>query len=46
MQAGARDGVSFKIYGKSGQERIIDLPANLIANFNEKMVEAAKTRGK
>jgi hypothetical protein len=46
MKAGMNDGISFKIFGKSGEERIINLSAGLVAAFNEKMAEAAKMRGK
>jgi hypothetical protein len=44
MQAGATSGVSFKIYSRGGLERVIDLPPDLIADFNAKMAEAAKMR--
>jgi hypothetical protein len=46
MKAGAKDGISFKIFGKDGSERIINLNADLVAAFDEKMIDAAKMRAK
>lgn len=46
LRAGSKEGISFKIFGKNGDERIVSLSPSLIAEFNEKMAEAAKMRGK
>jgi len=42
LQRGASSGISFKIYGRNADERIVNIPASTIAEFNAKMVEAAK----
>jgi hypothetical protein len=44
LRAGAKDGVSFKIYGKNGDERVINLSPALIEEFNAKVAEAVKLR--
>lgn len=44
LRSGAKDGISFKIYSKSGAERIINIPAEIVAQFNEKVAEAQKMR--
>lgn len=44
MRAGAKDGISFKIYGREGDERVITIPASIVEQFNEKVVEAQKLR--
>lgn len=46
MRTGAKSGISFKIYGKTGAERVIDLSADLVAAFNSKVDEATKGRKK
>jgi hypothetical protein len=43
---GAKEGIGFKIFGKNGDERIVSFSPSLIAEFNEKMTEAARMRGK
>jgi hypothetical protein len=46
LRQGAVDGLSFKIFGRNGDERIVSLPAAAVSAFNEKMAEAAKSRPK
>ena len=46
LRGGANEGISFKIYSKNGQERVVRLSPSLVTEFNEKMAEAAKMRGK
>jgi hypothetical protein len=43
-KSGAVDGISFKIYGRKGDERVVALPATLIEEFNAKVAEAVKMR--
>lgn len=45
LRSGAKDGISFKIFGKSGSERIVNIPADVVAQFNTKIAEASKMRG-
>lgn len=44
LRSGAKDGINFKIYSKTGAERVISIPAEIVAQFNEKVVEAQKMR--
>lgn len=44
LRSGAKDGISFKIYSKTGVERVITIPAEIVAQFNEKVSEAQKMR--
>lgn len=46
LQRGATDGIRFKIYARSGDSVIVELPASLIVQFNEKLAEAQKMRTK
>ena len=42
IQRGASQGISFKVYSRNGDERIVNIPASTVAEFNSKMAEAAK----
>ena len=44
-QAGSA-GLDFKVFGRRGDERVVTIPAAVVADFNAKMVEAAKLRGR
>lgn len=46
LQRGATDGIRFKIYARSGDSAVVELPASLIVQFNEKLAEAQKMRTK
>lgn len=45
IRAGARNGVNFKIFSQTGQERVIQLSAELLREFVGKLDEAQKVRG-
>lgn len=43
LKRGATEGIRFKVYGlSSNKDRIIEIPASLIVQFNEKLAEARK----
>ncbi|MCA0246374.1 MAG: hypothetical protein LCH93_07125 [Proteobacteria bacterium] len=44
LKRGATDGIRFKIYARSGDSAVVELPASLIVQFNEKFAEAQKMR--
>lgn len=47
LKRGATEGIRFKVYGLSrNKDRIIEIPASLVVQFNEKLAEAQKMRSK
>jgi hypothetical protein len=44
LRTGASQGISFKIYGRKGDERIVNLPADMVREFNSKLAEAMRQR--
>lgn len=46
LKRGASEGIRFKIYARNGDDVVVQLPASLIAQFNEKLAEVQKMRTK
>lgn len=44
LKTGATDGISFKVYSRNGQEKIVNVPAEIVGQFNGKLAEAQKMR--
>lgn len=45
IKAAKTNGLLFKIYGKRSDERVVNIPANVVAEFDAKMIEARQLNG-
>lgn len=44
LRRGATEGIRFKIYARNGGDVLVEIPASLVAQFNEKLAEVRKMR--